>query len=297
MLKLGFIGLGVMGQPMALNLRKAGHALSIYARNPAQSAPLLAAGAAVLATPAAVAQVADVLFVNVSDDAALDAVLFSPGDTNSGAAAGLSAGAIVVDMGTTSPAYTRQLAKLLAEQSVSLIDAPVSGGEAGAIAGTLSIMAGGPAAAFERVLPLFQSIGGNIVHVGDSGAGQIAKACNQIVVSATLLGVAEALTFATQQGVDAAKVRQALLGGSAYSKILEIHGQRMLDENYTPGFKARLHRKDLGIVMAAAQAAGMALPGTALAAQLMNALVGNGSGELDSSALIEVIQQVNGKNA
>ncbi len=297
MLKLGFIGLGVMGQPMALNLRKAGHALSIYARNPAQSAPLLAAGAAVLATPAAVAQVADVLFVNVSDDAALDAVLFSPGDTNSGAAAGLSAGAIVVDMGTTSPAYTRQLAKLLAEQSVSLIDAPVSGGEAGAIAGTLSIMAGGPAAAFERVLPLFQSIGGNIVHVGDSGAGQIAKACNQIVVSATLLGVAEALTFATQQGVDAAKVRQALLGGSAYSKILEIHGQRMLDENYTPGFKARLHRKDLGIVMAAAQAAGMALPGTALAAQLMNALVGNGSGELDSSALIEVIQQLNGKNA
>ena len=293
MLKLGFIGLGVMGQPMALNLRKAGHALSVYARNPAQSAPLLAAGAAVLATPAAVAQSADVLFVNVSDDAALDAVLFSRGDTNSGAAAGLSAGAIVVDMGTTSPAFTRQLAKRLAEQAVSLIDAPVSGGEAGAIAGTLSIMAGGPAAAFERVLPLFQAIGGNIVHVGDSGAGQIAKACNQIVVSATLLGVAEALTFATQQGVDAEKVRQALLGGSAYSKILEIHGQRMLDGNYPPGFKARLHRKDLGIVLAAAQAAGMALPGTALAAQMMNALVGNGQGELDSSALIEVIQQLN----
>jgi 3-hydroxyisobutyrate dehydrogenase-like beta-hydroxyacid dehydrogenase len=297
MLKLGFIGLGVMGQPMALNLRKAGHALSVYARNPAQSAPLLAAGAAVLATPAAVAQASDVLFVNVSDDAALEAVLFSPGDTNSGAAAGLSAGAIVVDMGTTSPAFTRQLAERLGKQSVSLIDAPVSGGEAGAIAGTLSIMAGGPEAAFHRVLPLFQAIGGNIVHVGDSGAGQIAKACNQIVVSATLLGVAEALTFATQQGVDAAKVRQALLGGSAYSKILEIHGQRMLDGNYTPGFKARLHRKDLGIVLAAAQAAGMALPGTALAAQMMNALVGNGQGELDSSALIEVIQQLNGKNA
>lgn len=289
MLRLGFIGLGVMGQPMALNLRKAGHALSVYARNPAQSAPLLAAGAAVLATPAAVAQAAEVLFVNVSDDAALDTVLFAA----DGAASGLAAGSIVVDMGTTSPAFTGQLAKRLAESGVSLIDAPVSGGEAGAIAGTLSIMAGGPVAAFQRVLPLFQVIGGNIVHVGDNGAGQIAKACNQIVVTATLLGVAEALTFATHQGVDASKVRQALLGGSAYSKILEIHGQRMLDENYTPGFKARLHRKDLGIVLAAAQSAGMALPGTALAAQLMNALVGNGQGELDSSALIEVIQQLN----
>jgi 2-hydroxy-3-oxopropionate reductase len=290
---LGFIGLGVMGQPMALNLRKAGHALSVYARNPAQSAPLLAAGAAVLATPAAVARAADVLFINVSDDAALDAVLFG----TDGAAAGLRAGGIVVDMGTTSPAFTRQLAERLAAQDVSLIDAPVSGGQAGAIAGNLSIMAGGPEAAFQRVLPLLRAMGGNIVHVGDSGAGQIAKACNQIVVSATLLGVAEALTFATQQGVEAAKVRQALLGGSAYSRILEIHGQRMLDENYAPGFKAKLHRKDLGIVMAAAQAAGMALPATALATQLMNALVGNGQGELDSSALIEVIQQLNGINS
>ena len=286
---LGFIGLGVMGQPMALNLRKAGHALSVFARNPAQSAPLLAAGATVLATPAAVARAVDVLFINVSDDAALDAVLFN----KEGAASGLPAGGIVVDMGTTSPAFTRQLADRLAALDVSLIDAPVSGGQAGAIAGTLSIMAGGPEAAFQRVLPLLQAMGGNIVHVGDSGAGQIAKACNQIVVSATLLGVAEALTFAAQQGVDAGKVRQALLGGSAYSKILEIHGQRMLDENYAPGFKAKLHRKDLGIVMAAAQAAGMALPATALATQLMNALVGNGQGELDSSALIEVIQQLN----
>lgn len=290
---LGFIGLGVMGQPMALNLRKAGHALGVYARDPAQSAPLLAAGATVLATPAAVARAADVMFINVSDDAALDAVLFS----TDGAASGLPTGGIVVDLGTTSPAFTRSLAERLAEQQVSLIDAPVSGGQAGAIAGTLSIMAGGPAAAFERVLPLLRAMGGNIVHVGDSGAGQIAKACNQIVVSATLLGVAEALTFAARQGVDAAKVRQALLGGSAYSRILEIHGQRMLDENYAPGFKAKLHRKDLGIVMAAAQAAGMALPATALATQLMNALVGNGQGELDSSALIEVIQQLNGKNS
>jgi len=286
---LGFIGLGVMGQPMALNLCKAGYRLSVFARNPAQSAPLLAAGAGVFDSPVAVAKASEILFINVSDDSALEAVLFGP----QGAASGLAADSIVVDMGTTSPAFTRQLTDRLAEQQVSLIDAPVSGGEAGAIAGTLAIMAGGPEIALQRVLPLFEVIGGSIVHVGDSGAGQVAKACNQIVVSATLLGVAEALTFAKHQGVDAGKVRQALLGGSAFSKILEIHGQRMLDCNFKPGFKAKLHQKDLGIVLAEAQQTGMALPGTSLAAQMMNALVGRGSGELDSSALIDVIQQLN----
>jgi 2-hydroxy-3-oxopropionate reductase len=288
---LGFIGLGVMGQPMALNLRKAGHALGVFARNPAQSAPLQAAGATVLASPFALAQATEILFINVADDAALEAVLFN----KEGAAAGLRTGSIVVDMGTTSPTFTRQVASRLAERGIDLIDAPVSGGEAGAIAGTLAIMAGGPEAAFQRVLPLLQVIGGNIVHVGESGAGQVAKACNQIVVSAALLGVAEALTFAARQGVDAAKVRQALLGGSAFSKILEIHGQRMLDRQFKPGFKARLHQKDLGIVLAEAQQAGLALPTAALAAQMMNALVGGGDGELDSSALIQVIQQLNGQ--
>jgi 2-hydroxy-3-oxopropionate reductase len=289
---LGFIGLGVMGQPMALNLCKAGHRLSVFARNPAQSAALQVAGAAVQASPAEVAQASEILFINVADDAALEAVLFN----KEGAAAGLRAGGIVVDMGTTSPTFTRKVASRLAERGIDLIDAPVSGGEAGAIAGTLAIMAGGPEAAFQRVLPLFQVIGGNIVHVGDSGAGQVAKACNQIVVSAALLGVAEALTFAARQGVDAGKVRQALLGGSAYSKILEIHGQRMLDRQFKPGFKARLHQKDLGIVLAEAQQAGLALPSAALAAQMLNALVGGGDGELDSSALIQVIQQLNGQS-
>jgi 2-hydroxy-3-oxopropionate reductase len=289
---LGFIGLGVMGQPMALNLCKAGHRLSVFARNPAQSAALQVAGAAVQASPAEVAQASDILFINVADDAALESVLFN----KEGAAAGLRAGSIVVDMGTTSPTFTRQVASRLAESGIDLIDAPVSGGEAGAIAGTLAIMAGGSEAAFQRVLPLFQVIGGSSVHVGDSGAGQVAKACNQIVVSAALLGVAEALTFAARQGVDAAKVRQALLGGSASSKILEIHGQRMLDRQFKPGFKARLHQKDLGIVLAEAQQAGLALPTAALAAQMMNALVGGGDGELDSSAVIQVIQQLNGQS-
>lgn len=289
MLALGFIGLGVMGRPMALNLLKAGHALNVYARNPAQGSALTAAGATQFASPLAVAQHVDILFLNLSDDAAVEAVLFG----NEGAAEGLAADAIVIDMGTTSPTCTHQLSARLAERRVHLIDAPVSGGEAGAIAGTLSIMCGGADAAFQRVLPLLQVIGGNIVHVGESGAGQIAKACNQIVVSATLLGVAEALTFATRHNVDAAKVRQALLGGSAYSKILEIHGQRMLEEHFVPGFKSRLHRKDLGIVLAEAQTAGMALPATALTAQLMNSLVTGGEGELDSSALIHIIQQLN----
>lgn len=290
MSNLGFIGLGVMGQPMALNLCKAGHQLSVYARNPAQSAPLKAAGAVILDTPAAVADAVDVLFINVSDDAALESVLFGA----QGAAAGLAENSIVVDMGTTSPAYTRRLAARLAQSKVALIDAPVSGGEAGAIAGTLSIMAGGTPEAFARVLPLFQVIGGSCVHVGPCGAGQVAKACNQIVVSATLLGVAEALTFAARLGVDGGKVRQALLGGSAYSKILEIHGQRMLTRQFAPGFKAKLHQKDLGIVQAEAQAAGLALPSAALAAQMMNALVGNGGGELDSSALVDIVHQLNG---
>jgi 2-hydroxy-3-oxopropionate reductase len=286
---IGFIGLGVMGRPMALNLLQAGHVLQVYARNPAHSQALCAASATLCETPEAVARGVHTLFINVSDDAAVDAVLFGA----HGAADGLAADSIVVDMGTSSPAYTRRLAARLAERGIHLIDAPVSGGEAGAIDGTLAIMAGGSEAAFQRVLPLLQVIGGGIVHVGDSGAGQIAKACNQIVVSAALLGVAEALSFAARHGVDGGKVRQALLGGSAYSRILEIHGQRMLDANYTPGFKARLHQKDLGIVLDAARAAGLALPATAIAAQLMHALVEGGGGERDSSALVEIVQQLN----
>lgn len=292
MTNLGFIGLGTMGQPMALNLSRAGHPLTVFARDFARAEPLIRAGAHAAVSPAGVAEVADILFVNVSDDAALDAVLFGP----KGAAEGLGQDAIVVDMGTTSPATTRDFAARLARQGAVLMDAPVSGGEAGAKAGTLSIMVGGPEGAFVRVLPLFRCMGENIVRVGESGAGQVAKACNQIAVSATLLGVAEALGFAARQGVDAGKVRQALLGGSAYSRILEVHGQRMLDRNFAPGFKARLHQKDLGIVLNEAHKLGMALPGTALAAQLMNALVGAGGGDNDSSALIEILEKLNGIN-
>ncbi len=290
MTALGFIGLGTMGQPMALNLLKAGHSLTVFARDYARAEPLVRLGAHAAVSPKGVAELADIVFVNVADDAAVEAVLFGA----DGVVDGIGQDGIVVDMGTTSPAATRDFAARLARQGAILLDAPVSGGEAGAKTATLSIMAGGPEPAFRKALPLFQSMGENIVHVGESGAGQVAKACNQIVVSATLMGVAEALDFAAREGVDAAKARQALLGGSAYSRILEFHGQRMLERAFAPGFKARLHQKDLAIVLDEARRLGLALPATALAGQLMNALVGKGGGEMDSSALIEVIEQLNG---
>ncbi|MDP2430909.1 MAG: NAD(P)-dependent oxidoreductase [Pseudomonadota bacterium] len=292
-MNLGFIGLGAMGRPMALNLRKTDHALWVFSRNPGRAQTLVEAGATLAASPFAVARAVDVLFLNVSDDAAVESVLFGP----QGAAAGLRADSVVVDMGTTSPTATRGFAARLAEAGVAWLDAPVSGGEAGAKAATLSIMVGGSVAAFAWVLPLFQTMGKNIVHVGETGAGQVAKACNQIVVSATLLGVAEALTFARKQGVDAAKVRAALLGGSAYSRILEIHGQRMLTREFTPGFRARLHQKDMGIVLAEARQANVAVPSAALAARMLNALVAAGAGELDSAALVTLLERLAGLEA
>lgn len=287
---LGFVGLGVMGAPMALNLLRAGHSLTVYNRTAERAAVLAEAGASLAVSPQAVAAAGRIVFVNVSDDAAVEAVLFGP----LGLVHGLAEGAVVVDMGTTSPAATRRFAEKLAERGATLLDAPVSGGEAGARAGTLSIMVGGPAEAFAQVLPLLRVLGRNIVHVGETGAGQVAKACNQIVVSATLMGVAEALTFARRQGVPPARVREALLGGFAYSRILEVHGERMLNGDFTPGFRARLHQKDLGIVTAEARALNLALPTSALAAQLMNALVAAGQAEADSSALVRVIEALAG---
>ena len=284
-LSVGFIGLGTMGQPMALNLVRAGHPLVAYNRTASRTSPVSAAGARVADSPRQVASGSEVLFINVADDRALETVLFGP----QGAADGLKPKSTVVDLGTTSLTATRTFSARLAEQGITWLDAPVSGGEAGAKAGTLSIMVGGPASAFDRVLPLFQAMGKNIVHMGDTGAGQVAKACNQITVSATLLGVAEAITFAQREGVDPAKVRQALLGGFAYSRILEVHGQRMLDADFTPGFKARLHLKDLALVLEEAKIQGLALLVTAQARQCMQVLLADGAGELDSSALIRVV--------
>jgi len=286
---LGFVGLGVMGQPMALNLRKAGWPLTVFARNPLRSQPLADTGAQIAVSPHGVAQASQVIFVNVSDDTAVESVLFAA----DGLAGGLRPGAIVVDMGTTSPAATRHFSEQLAKLGATLLDAPVSGGEAGAIGGSLSIMVGGPDDAFEQVLPMFQALGHNIVHVGDSGAGQVAKACNQVVISATLLGVAEALTLAQREGVSPERVRRALLGGSAQSRILENHGQRMLDRHFQPGFRARLHRKDLGIVLNEAQAHGVGLPTTQLAARMLDALVAEGGADLDSLAILKIVERLN----
>lgn len=292
---VGFIGLGIMGTPMALNLRRAGYRLAVWSRRPEAAAALIEAGAERCATPAAVAAQSEVCFTVVSDTRDVEAVILGRDAADADALlAGLCPGTVVVDMSTISPSATRRIADRIATTGAQMLDAPVSGGEQGAIDGTLSIMVGGPTEAFERVRPLLEVMGSRITHVGENGAGQVCKACNQVVVAQTIAGVAEALLLAKTSGVDAAKVRDALLGGFAYSRILEVHGQRMLDADYAPGFKAALHQKDLRIVLEAAYELGLALPGAAQVQQGLNALVGQGDGDLDSSALYRVLERLNG---
>jgi 2-hydroxy-3-oxopropionate reductase len=288
--RVGFIGLGIMGRPMALNLHQAGFPLSVHARRPESMTPLAEAGAATAMSPAECAARSDVVFTMVSDTPDVEEVIFGP----CGVAEGIAPGGVVVDMSTISPSATRSMAERLAGQGVQMLDAPVSGGDLGAINGTLSIMVGGEGGAFERVLPLFQAMGKNIVHIGASGAGQVCKACNQVVVGATIAGVAEAILLARASGVDPARVREALLGGFAASRILEVHGRRMIEGDYAPGFKARLHQKDMGIVAAAARELGLALPGAAQTGQYLNALMGMGLGEDDSAAIYRVLEAMSG---
>lgn len=285
---VGFIGLGIMGRPMAMNIKNAGYALHVYARRSESMVPLVEAGAVACDSPAAVARAADVVFIMVSDTPDVESVLFA----ENGVAAAARAGQVVVDMSTISPVNTREMAARLAALGVDMLDAPVSGGEVGAIAGNLSIMVGGKAAVFEQVRPLFDVMGGNIVLIGDHGSGQVAKACNQITVGGAIAAVAEAMLFAQKNGADPYKVREALLGGFAGSKILEVHGKRMLDQNFQPGFKTILHQKDMDIVLDTARQVGLALPTSAMVAQFLNALVGSGDGELDSSAIVNVIAKM-----
>lgn len=287
---IGYIGLGIMGRPMALNLLQAGYSLRVWARRAESLDPLLQAGAKACESVAELARESDFVFLNVSDTRDVEALILG----DDGLGQHLRPGSTVVDHSTIDPAATRHIVARLAEQGVGMLDAPVSGGDAGAIAGTLSIMVGGEDDVFERASHLLQVVGDNIVHVGGPGAGQICKACNQIVVAQTIAAVAEAFMLCEASGADAAKVREALLGGFASSRILEVHGQRMLDRDYRPGFKALLHQKDLGIALAAAAEAGVALPGAAQAAQWVNALVGSGKGQLDSSAIGEVLRRLNG---
>ena len=292
--KIGFIGLGIMGRPMALNLIKAGFELAVHARRAESVVPLTAAGAETCASPAEVARRASITFTMVADTPDVEQVILGDGNGGDAIVDGVQLGSVVVDMSTISASATRSMAERLRAAGAELLDAPVSGGDVGAIAGTLSIMVGGSQPVFERVRPLFEAMGTNIVHVGDSGAGQVCKACNQVVNSQTIAGVGEAMLLARASGVDGAKVREALLGGFANSRVLELHGQRMLEDRYDPGFKCALFQKDMRLVMEAAHELGLALPGAAQAAQLINALVGQGDGELDSAAIYRAQRRLNG---
>jgi 2-hydroxy-3-oxopropionate reductase len=289
-MNIGFIGLGIMGAPMAEHLIQAGHRLHVWARKPHKAEFILNQGATWADSPADLASQVEVLCLNVSDSRDVEALVLG----DNGILAGAKPDLIVIDFSTISASTTRRMAELLATKAGHWVDAPVSGGQKGAQTASLTIMVGATPALFERVRPLLAQVGKTLTHVGDVGAGQITKACNQIVVSGTLAAIAEALLLAERAGVDPARVRAALLGGSAHSRMLEIHGARMLSGDFTPGFKAKLHQKDLSIVRQTAEELGLALPGASLAAQWMNALVGAGGGELDSAALITVLRQLNG---
>ncbi|HZT75666.1 MAG TPA: NAD(P)-dependent oxidoreductase [Vicinamibacterales bacterium] len=284
---IGFIGLGVMGKPMAKNLIKAGFSLVVHNRSRAAVDEVVAAGATAGASPADVARQAAIVVTMVPDTPDVELVVAG----RDGVLSGLQRGAIVIDMSSISPTATQTLARRVGDAGGSMLDAPVSGGEIGAINAQLSIMVGGDAAAFARALPVFQAMGNKerIVHIGPSGAGQVCKICNQIAIGGALAGVSEAFALAKKAGVDAARVRQALLGGFAASRVLEVHGERMLNDNYRPGFRARLYQKDLRLANEAAMANGVAMPGTAIVTQLINALVASGGGDLDYAALGTVL--------
>jgi len=289
-MNIAFIGMGIMGKPMAINLKKAGHTVYVHGRRPETMTPPLQAGCTGCASIAEAAAQAEIIIVMVSDTPDVEQVLFD----DKGVIHGARPGSVVVDMSTISPTATRHMARKLRDHGIEMLDAPVSGGEVGAINATLSIMVGGKPEVFERVKPVFEAMGKNIVLVGDNGAGQVAKACNQIVVAVTIEAVAEALTFARKNDVDPAKVRDALMGGFAGSRILEVHGKRMLDNDYTPGFKTKLHQKDINIVMQTAKELGLALPGAALVMQHLNALMGTGGAELDSAAVMKIVERESG---
>ena len=286
--RVGFIGLGIMGAPMARHLLAAGFPLTVHSRSPGPVDALVDAGAERATSPAEVARVSDIVVTMLPDTPDVEHVMLGV----DGVVAGAAAGSLVIDMSTIDPGPARAIAEQLAARDVEMLDAPVSGGERGAIDGTLSIMVGGAEGAFSRAQPILQAMGKNIVHIGPSGAGQITKACNQLVVAATIEAVAEALVLAERSGVDAAKVREALLGGFAGSKILEVHGQRMLDRAFEPGFRARLHRKDARIVLDAAQAAGSPIPAFQVVAAQLDRLVDESDrGDLDHSALFTLLDE------
>lgn len=285
MAKVGFIGLGIMGAPMAANLLQGGHQLFVHNRSPVR-AELVEKGAIVCESGKAVAQQAEVIILMLPDTPHVESVLFGEG----GVASGLRANQIVVDMSSISPIATKEFASKINELGCQYLDAPVSGGEVGARAASLTIMVGGPEDAFEKARPLFQLMGKNITLVGGNGDGQTTKVANQIIVALNIQAVAEALLFASKAGADPAKVRQALMGGFAASRILEVHGERMIKRTFEPGFRIELHQKDLNLALQGARAIGVSLPHTASAQELMNACAANGMSQLDHSALCRTIE-------
>ncbi|WP_416051715.1 2-hydroxy-3-oxopropionate reductase [Cupriavidus basilensis] len=284
-MKLGFIGLGIMGTPMATNLIAGGHEVSLSSRSGVPQS-LLDSGGVACSSGKEVAERADVIFLMVPDTPHVEAALFNDG----GIAAGLSAGKIVVDMSSISPIATKAFAERVNALGCQYLDAPVSGGEVGARNATLSIMVGGPQATFETVRPLFELMGKNITLVGDNGAGQTAKVANQIIVALNIEAVAEALLFASKAGADPARVRQALMGGFASSKVLEVHGERMIKRTFDPGFRIGLHQKDLNLALSNAREMGVSLPNTATCQELFNACASHGGSDWDHSALVRALE-------
>ena len=285
---IGFIGLGIMGKPMARNLLKGGYALVVHSRSRPPVEELGGEGAEIAASPQEVAARTQVVITMLPDSPDVEQVYAG----ERGVFAGAGPGTLLIDMSSISPVVARELALEAKRRGLDMLDAPVSGGEAGAIGATLSIMIGGEASAVERALPIFQLLGKNIVHVGNAGAGQVTKAANQIVVGVTIAAVSEALVLATKAGVDPAKVRQVLLGGFAQSRVLDAHGQRMLEHNFRPGFRVRLHEKDLNIALAAGGEYGVPLMVTGIVAQMMTAMRSMGRGDLDHSGLVTFIEEL-----
>lgn len=286
--RIGFIGLGIMGRPMARNLLKAGYSLTVHNRSRPAVDELTSAGAADGRSPRGVAQQSDVVITMLPDSPDVRQAV----QGREGVLEGLRPGAVLVDMSTISPIVTQEIAEAVQAKGAEMLDAPVSGGEKGAIEATLSIMVGGPEPAFSRVRPVFEALGKNIVHIGGHGAGQVTKACNQVVVALTIQAVSEALVLAAKAGVDPAKVRQALLGGFAQSRILDAHGQRMLDRNFKPGFRVRLHQKDLNIALSTGKALGVPLPATAVVQEAFTALRGLDRSDWDHSSLVTLIEEL-----
>ncbi len=292
MTEIGFIGLGIMGKPMAGHLLKAGHTVYVYDIVPEAVAELQREGAIPCDSSKEVAGKTGIVFLIVPDTPDVEAALFG----KNGVAEGIRPGSIVVDMSSISPIATKEFARKLKEMGVEMLDAPVSGGQVGAQNAALSIMVGGSIENFERIKPFFDIMGKNIVHIGGNGDGQTCKVANQIVVALTIEAVAEALLFASKAGADPAKVRAALLGGFAQSRILELHGERMIKRTFQPGFRVRLHQKDLNLALESARKMGLSLPNTATAQELFNAVAAGGGSELDHSALVLALEKLANHN-